>query len=192
MITNIRGCVKPNDLWPRPISSRSFSHDFVIKMRKYVISCRVRSTACTVLDGFSPYLTLMMTSIRECHTMTFDLDLYLQGYLAVTLPISWIIFIYDTNATHEGTMCQLSFLGQRLRSRRSFEFLRSGQGCPYIYIYGIFLKKFIITSSFLCLTKMIAISRMIYSWISSNIYLIIVIMAAITFGSGNLWNFAVS
>ena len=34
--------------------------------------------------------------------MTFDLDLYPQGYLAVTLPISWIIFICGTNISHWG------------------------------------------------------------------------------------------
>ena len=36
------------------------------------------------------------------HAMTFDLDLYLQGYLAVTLPISWIIFMCDTNTIYGG------------------------------------------------------------------------------------------
>ena len=50
MITNIRGCVMCSDLWPWPISSRSFSHDFAIKLLNHGISCGVRSTACTVLD----------------------------------------------------------------------------------------------------------------------------------------------
>ena len=36
------------------------------------------------------------------HTMTFDLDQGLQGYLPVTLPVLWIIFICDTYTTHEG------------------------------------------------------------------------------------------
>ena len=58
--------------------------------------------------------------MREC--VTFDLDLYLQGCLSVILPISWIIFICGTNTTHEGIMCHISFLGQRSRSHRSFEF----------------------------------------------------------------------
>ena len=30
IITSIRGCVVQSDLWPWPISSRSFSHDFAI------------------------------------------------------------------------------------------------------------------------------------------------------------------
>ena len=54
------------------------------------------------------------------HAMTFDLDLYLQGYLAVTLPISWIIFMCDTNTIYGGTMCHLPFPGQRSRSHKSF------------------------------------------------------------------------
>ena len=37
------------------VSSRSFSHDFAIKLLKYVISCRAHFTAHTVLDGFFPY-----------------------------------------------------------------------------------------------------------------------------------------
>ena len=65
---------------------------------------------------------------RVCHAMTFDLDLYFQGYLAVTLRISWIMFICCTNRTHQGTMCHISFLGRRSRSHRSFEFLQSGWG----------------------------------------------------------------
>ena len=64
MITSVRGCVMRNDIWSRPISSRSFSHDFVIKLLKYGISCHVPSAACTVLDGLSPYLVLMITSMR--------------------------------------------------------------------------------------------------------------------------------
>ena len=36
------------------------------------------------------------------HVMTLDLDLYLKGYLALTLPISWIIFICCTDTTVRG------------------------------------------------------------------------------------------
>ena len=32
--------------------------------------------------------------------MTLDLDLYLQSYLTVTLPILWIILICGTNTTY--------------------------------------------------------------------------------------------
>ena len=46
MITSMRGCVAYNDLWPWPISSRSFALG---------LENRVCSAASTVLDGFFPY-----------------------------------------------------------------------------------------------------------------------------------------
>ena len=57
MITIVRGCVANNDLWPWPISSRSFGLG---------LENRVRSVASTVLDGFFPYLVQMITSMRRC------------------------------------------------------------------------------------------------------------------------------
>ena len=59
MITSMRGCVAYNDLWPWPISSRSFGLG---------LENRVRSVASTVLDGFFPYLIQMITSMRRCVT----------------------------------------------------------------------------------------------------------------------------
>ena len=57
MITSVRGCVAYNDLWPWPISSRSFGLG---------LENRVRSVASTVPDGFFPYLAQMITSMRRC------------------------------------------------------------------------------------------------------------------------------
>ena len=57
MITTMRGCVAYNDLWPWPISSRSFGIG---------LENRVRSVASTVLDGFFLYLAQMITIIRGC------------------------------------------------------------------------------------------------------------------------------
>ena len=57
MITSVRGCVAYNDLWPWPISSRSFGLGLE--------NC-VRSVASTVPDGFFPYLVQMITSMRRC------------------------------------------------------------------------------------------------------------------------------
>ena len=57
MITSMRGCVAYNDLWPWPISSRSFGLD---------LEYGVRSVASTVLDGFFPYLIQTITSMRRC------------------------------------------------------------------------------------------------------------------------------
>ena len=77
MIISMRGCVAYNDLWPWPISSRSFGLGFE--------NC-VRSVASTVPDGFFPYLVQMITSMRRCvacddlwpwpiSSTSFDLDL---------------------------------------------------------------------------------------------------------------------
>ena len=57
MITSMRRCVTCDDLWPWPISSRSFGLD---------LENRVLSVASTVLDGFFPYLVQMITSMRRC------------------------------------------------------------------------------------------------------------------------------
>ena len=57
MTNSMRGCVAYNDLWPWPISSRSFGLD---------LENRVRSVASTVLDGFFPYLVQMINSMRGC------------------------------------------------------------------------------------------------------------------------------
>ena len=57
MITTMRGCVAHNDLWPWPISSRSFGLD---------LENHVCSVASTVLDGFFLYLAQMITIIRGC------------------------------------------------------------------------------------------------------------------------------
>ena len=57
MINNMRGCVTCDDLWPWPISSRSFGLD---------LENRVRTVASTALDGFFLYLALMITIIRGC------------------------------------------------------------------------------------------------------------------------------
>ena len=56
MITSMRGCVAYNDLWPWPISSRSFGLG---------LENRVRSVASTVLDGLFPYLIQMITNMRR-------------------------------------------------------------------------------------------------------------------------------
>ena len=68
MFTSIRECVVCNDLWLWPIFSRSFSHDFAIKLLKHVTSCRVCSTAHTVLNGFFPYLSQIIYTMRRCIT----------------------------------------------------------------------------------------------------------------------------
>ena len=57
MINNMRECVACDDLWPWPISSRSFGLD---------LENRVRSVVSTVLEGFFSYVAQMITIIRGC------------------------------------------------------------------------------------------------------------------------------
>ena len=72
MITSMRVCVALNDLWPWPISSRSFGLG---------LENRVRFVASRVPDGLFPYVVQMIISWEGVsHVMTFDLDLYLQGH----------------------------------------------------------------------------------------------------------------
>ena len=57
LIASMKGYVACNNLWPWPISSRSFGLG---------LENRVRSVASTVLDGFFPYLVQMISSMRRC------------------------------------------------------------------------------------------------------------------------------
>ena len=95
MITSMRGCVAYNDLWPWPISSRSFGLGLE--------NC-VRSVASTVQDGFFPYLVQMITSMRRCvacddlwpwpiSSRSFDLDLE-NRVRSVTFSVLHRLFPY--------------------------------------------------------------------------------------------------
>ena len=57
MITSMRGCVAYNDLWPWPISSRSFGLS---------LENRVHSVTFSVLYRLFPYLPQIITTIRGC------------------------------------------------------------------------------------------------------------------------------
>ena len=95
MITSMRGCVAYNDLWPWPMSSRSFGLG---------LENRVRSVASTVPDGFFPDLVQMITSMRRCvafddlwpwpiSSRSFDLDLE-NRVRTVTLSVLHRLFPY--------------------------------------------------------------------------------------------------
>ena len=95
MITNIRGCVAYNDLWPWPRSSRSFGLD---------LENRVHSVASTVLGGLFPYLIQMVTSMRRCvacddiwpwpiSSRSFDLD-FENRVRSVTFSVLDLLFPY--------------------------------------------------------------------------------------------------
>ena len=77
MINSMRGCVACDDLWPWPISSRSFGRD---------LENRVRSVASTVLDGFFLYLAQMITIIRGCVACSPRNEVK-GGYIGFTLSV---------------------------------------------------------------------------------------------------------
>ena len=100
MITSMRRCVACDDLWPWPISSRSFDLD---------LENRVRSVASTVLDGFLLYLAQMITIIRGCvacyvlfKICKFEFLANFWNFSALTLKKKfyssrWILSIFITN-----------------------------------------------------------------------------------------------
>ena len=99
MITSVIGCVANNDLWPWPISSRSFGLG---------LENRVRSVASTVLDGFFPCLVQMITSMTRCvtcddlwpwpiYSRSFDLDFKKSCPLCNVFSSRSIISIFATN-----------------------------------------------------------------------------------------------
>ena len=94
MITSMRRCVAYNDLWPWPISSRSFGLG---------LENRVRSVASTVLYGFF-LLVQMITSMRRCvacddlwpwpmSSRSFDLD-FENRVRSVTFSVLHRLFPY--------------------------------------------------------------------------------------------------
>ena len=109
MITSKRRCVAYNDLWPSPISSRSFGLG---------LENRVRSVASTVLDGFFPYLIQMITSMRRyvaCDDLwpwpissrSFDLDFENMCPLCSVYSTGWILFIFNTNDRYYKWLCRV-------------------------------------------------------------------------------------
>ena len=95
MITSMRGCVAYNDLWPWPISSRSFGLG---------LENLVRSVASTVPDWLFPYLVQMITSIGRCvpcddfwpwpiSSRSFDLD-FENRVRSVMFSVLDLLFIY--------------------------------------------------------------------------------------------------
>ena len=100
MINSKRGCVACDDLWPWPISSRSFGLD---------LENRVRSVASTVLDGFFFYIAQIITIIRGCvacydffRIWKFEFLANFWNFSTFTLKKKiynsrWILSIFSTN-----------------------------------------------------------------------------------------------
>ena len=100
MITSMRRCVACDDLWPWPVSSRSFDLD---------LENRVRSVASTVLNGFLLYLAQMITISMVCvacyvfiKIWKFEFLANIWNFSALTLKKNfyssrWILSIFITN-----------------------------------------------------------------------------------------------
>ena len=149
MITSKRRCVAYNDLWPWPISSRSFGLG---------LENRVRSVASTVLDGFFPYLIQMITSMRRCvacddlwpwpiSSRSFGLDLENRvRFVASTVQDGFFSYVAQMIAINRGcVVCYVFFQNQK------------------IWIFGKFFKLF-----GLDLDKKIFSSQLILSISSTN------------------------
>ena len=117
MITTMRGCVAHNDLWPWPISSRSFCLD---------LENRVRSVASTVLDGFIPYLVQMITSMRRCVACD---DLW-------PWPISSRSFDLD----FENRVCSVTFSVLDQLFPNLPQIITNIRGCVACWVYNKILK----------------------------------------------------
>ena len=93
MITSVRGCVAYNDLWPWPISSRSFGLG---------LENRVRSVASIVPDGLFPYLAQMITSTRRCVACD-DLWPWPISSRSFDLVLIWDPTWFNSVGNHEAT-----------------------------------------------------------------------------------------
>ena len=132
MNTSMRGYVACNDLSPWPISSRSFSHDFAIRLLKYVTFCHVRSTAPIVLDEIFPYLAQMITSMRRCVTCN-DLWAWPVSLRLFSCDIAYFMdyihMMQKCNPWGDNVSCSISrSIGLRSRSHRLFTFFAVGAG----------------------------------------------------------------
>ena len=86
MINSMRGCVACDDLWPWPISSRSFGHDLKNDFKKFS-ALTLKKNLQFSMDSFHIQHKWSLVWEGVLHIMTFDLDLYLQGHLASALKI---------------------------------------------------------------------------------------------------------
>ena len=94
MITCMRVCVAHNDLWPWPISSRSFGLG---------LKNRVCSVASTVPDGFFPYVVQMITSMKRCVTCD-DLWPWTKSSRSFDLVLTWDPTWFNSVGNHEAAV----------------------------------------------------------------------------------------
>ena len=123
MITSIGGYVTCIDLSSWPIPSRSFRHNFAIKLLQY--------GTLTILDEFFPYLTQMITSMRRCvaRNVMWPWHLCLRLYTCdIAYFMDYIHMLHKYNPWEDDVSCTISrSIGQR--SHSIFAFFQSGRGC---------------------------------------------------------------
>ena len=102
MITSKRRCVAYNDLWPWPISSRSFDLEF---------ENRVRSVMFSVLDRLFPYLPQIITTIRGCvacyvykKNPKFQFFTNFSNFLAFTLKKNLQFCLHSFHIWHKSSL----------------------------------------------------------------------------------------
>ena len=139
MITTMRRCVTHNDLWPWPISSRSFGLD---------LENRVRSVVFTDLDGFFLYLAQMITIIRGgvacdvCFLRIWKLEFLANFWIFLALTLKkkiyssrWILSIFDKMITSMRGCVAYNDLWPWPISSRSF-WPWPSKSCPLCSIYS--------------------------------------------------------
>ena len=117
MITSMRGCAACNDLWPWPISSRSFGLGLE--------NC-VCSVASTVLEEFFPYLVQMITSMRRC--------------VACDYLWPWPISSRSFDLYFENRVCSVTFSVLDLLFPYLPQIITTIRGCVACWVYNIILK----------------------------------------------------
>ena len=132
-----------NDLWPWPISPRSFSHDFATKLLKYITSC-VHPTAHTLIqfwmESFYIWHIWSLAWKSMSHATTFGLDLYLQGHSAMTLQENYqniTDLIVSTACTVLGGF--FSYLAQMTTSIKINKKITSFKNTPKTWVSNVIM-----------------------------------------------------
>ena len=103
MITSMRRCVACDDLWPWPISSRSFNLDF---------KNHVGSVTLSVLDQLFPYLPQIITTITGCVTCYFYNKIlifqFFANFSAFTLKKNLQFCLHSFHIGHKSSLASES------------------------------------------------------------------------------------
>ena len=104
MITSMKGCAMLNNLVPWPLSSRSLSHDFAIKLLKYLY----------LVVSALQHVQFWMDSFHIGHkwSLAWDGELHIMTYDLWSWPISFRSFSHDfaiKMLKYDGISCCLHY-----------------------------------------------------------------------------------